>query len=177
MERHAIVTSPPYPNRHDYSRAYGVELAVALAGPEQLLAFRRQQIHSHPEASPSRDDISEFILPSAAEPVIVAAKAQPRGATRQFIPRLAYGYAVDMWLCLMEIARVLRFGGLAAIAVGNVSYAGVEYPTDLIVAELAMRAGLAVESIEVARRRSVSPQQVLRTGPGLLRESVVVLRR
>jgi hypothetical protein len=63
------------------------------------------------------------------------------------------------------------------VVVGNASYEGVEYPSDLIVAELVGRAGLVVEVILVARRRAASAQQSARLGGGKRRESVVLFRR
>jgi tRNA G10 N-methylase Trm11 len=174
----ALVTSPPYPNRHDYSRAYGLELSLGLCGPEELWAFRRQQLHSHPEARPKRRrDSASFEPPSAVLSVADAARRSPDPNTRRFVPEIALGWAFDMALVLEETERVLVPNGRAAFVVGNASYEGVEYPSDLVVAQLAEHAGLSIETILVARRRSVSAQQSARLGPGLRRESVVVLKK
>ena len=47
----AVITSPPYPNRHDYTRVFGVELDLLFglgAGVKQL---RYKAMRSHPEAA------------------------------------------------------------------------------------------------------------------------------
>ena len=50
----AVVTSPPYPNRHDYTRIFAVELMLAFLDPEEARRLRYQSFHSHPEARPDR---------------------------------------------------------------------------------------------------------------------------
>ena len=50
----AVITSPPYPNRHDYTRVFGVELMFAFLDWKENRDLRRQSFHSHPEARPRR---------------------------------------------------------------------------------------------------------------------------
>jgi hypothetical protein len=50
----AVITSPPYPNRHDYTRVFGVELMFGFLDWKKLRELRYQSFHSHPEARPER---------------------------------------------------------------------------------------------------------------------------
>ena len=49
----AVICSPPYPNRHDYTRVFGVELMFAFLDWHRTRNLRYQSFHSHPEARPS----------------------------------------------------------------------------------------------------------------------------
>ena len=46
----AVITSPPYPNRHDYTRVFGVELMVGFLTEAQTQRLRYESLRSHPEA-------------------------------------------------------------------------------------------------------------------------------
>ena len=63
----AIITSPPYPNRHDYTRVFGVELLYGFLNWEQTRQIRYQSIHSHPESRPRRPSYDDYILPRRPE--------------------------------------------------------------------------------------------------------------
>jgi hypothetical protein len=174
----AVVTSPPYPNRHDYSRAYGVELSLGLCGPGGPPRTAAPAAPLPPRGpAEAGDEVAAFEMPEAVEAVVEAARRSVDPSTRRFVPEIARGWALDMAICLGEVARVLVPGGRAAVVVGNATYEGVEYPSDLIVAELAGRAGLVVEAILVARRRAASAQQSARRVRTKRRESVVLARR
>lgn len=173
----AIITSPSYPNRCDYSRAYAVELCYALADTEQLWRYRRQQIYSHPEARPTLPagrypSVPDRVAATVAQ--ILARATDPN--TIRFVPQILTGWATDMAVVTTEMARVLRPGGHVAVVVANPSYEGIHYEADLVVAELFQAVGVRVDEIAVAARRRLSPQQERRYGPATRRESVIIGR-
>lgn len=59
----AVITSPPYPNRHDYTRVFGVELMFSFLDWAETRQLRYQSFHSHPEAHPERPEATEYALP------------------------------------------------------------------------------------------------------------------
>lgn len=63
----AVITSPPYPNRHDYTRVFGVELMFAFQDWEENRALRYQMFHSHPEGKPQRPDTEGYNAPSGLD--------------------------------------------------------------------------------------------------------------
>jgi tRNA G10 N-methylase Trm11 len=174
----AIITSPPYPNRHDYTRMFGVELAFGFLGHDAIREIRYQSVSSHPEAKPVRPESSKYRQPPALTAAI-AEIANRFGDTREKtrIPQMIAGYFLDLWLSLRESQRILRPGGYAAFVVGNARYKGITLEVDNLLAELAKSVGLEVNHIYVARRRGNSAQQMKTYGRQSQRESVVVLRR
>ncbi len=177
-----VVTSPPYANRHDYSRAYALELAF-LVDERELRRFRATHFEPHPEAHPEERfrDGGAARPPSArrvADAVELAAEeVGDRSNLRYRVPRMLRGYGADAVISAAEMARVLRPGGVAAVVVGNSSYAGIEYEADVIWAEALSAAGLFVEEVAVARERPPSPQQTLGGSVLRRRESVITARK
>jgi hypothetical protein len=60
----AVITSPPYPNRHDYTRVFGVELMFGFLDWNQTRQLRYQSFHSHPEARPLRPEAGGYVQPN-----------------------------------------------------------------------------------------------------------------
>ena len=166
----AVITSPPYPNRHDYTRVFGVELMFGFLDWERLRELRYQSFHSHPEARPERPAADEYEPPATLEDVISDLKDRR-------IQSMLRGYFLDMYLCLREIARVCRAGANVAVVVGNARYAGKAIHVDEYTAELGERAGLSCQEIRVIRWRGNSAQQMGRYGRQASRESVVLFKK
>ena len=89
----AVITSPPYPNRHDYTRIFGIELMFAFHDWEAHRALRYQTFHSHPEARPKRPSAEEYEAPESLERNI-------DHVSDQRMQRMLRGYFFDMYLCL-----------------------------------------------------------------------------
>jgi hypothetical protein len=169
----AVITSPPYPNRHDYTRVFAVELELGFTLGDSVKALRYAALHSHPEARPPLKPRN--YRPSKALKDEVARVALEHPDPR--IPRMLNGYFADMRLVMSELARVLRNGGVGALVVGNAQYAGVPIPVDEHLAGLARRAGLEVVDIIPLRERGNSAQQMATFGRRPSRESAVIVRR
>jgi tRNA G10 N-methylase Trm11 len=169
----AVITSPPYPNRHDYTRVFAVELELGFALGESVKALRYAALHSHPEARPPLKPRNYRASKTLRDEVARVAEEHPDPR----IPRMLKGYFADMFLVMGELARVLRKGGVAALVVGNAQYAGVPIPVDEHLARLARRAGLEVADIILLRERGNSAQQMATFGRHPSRESAVVVRR
>lgn len=166
----AVVTSPPYPNRHDYTRVFGVELMFAFVDWEGNRALRRQSFHSHPEARPERPPADEYVAPERLERSIDHLEDAR-------IRRMLRGYFLDMHLCLREIARVCRRNAKVAIVLGNARYGGKAILVDEFTAELGERAGLSCQEIRAVRWRGNSAQQMGKYGRLASRESVVLFEK
>jgi tRNA G10 N-methylase Trm11 len=169
----AVITSPPYPNRHDYTRVFAVELELGFTLGESVKALRYSALHSHPEARPPLKPRN--YRASRALRGEIARVAQEYPDPR--IPRMLNGYFADMRLVMGELARVLRKGGVAALVVGNAQYAGVPIPVDEHLASVARRAKLEVVDIIPLRERGNSAQQMATFGRQPSRESAVIVRR
>lgn len=169
----AVISSPPYPNRHDYTRVFGVELMFGFLDWAQTRQLRYQSFHSHPEARPVRPDANGYVQPRG----LTRALAQiGRRGTEARVIEMMEGYFLDLYLVLREIHRVCKPNARVAFVVGNARYQGVPLPVDEFTAELGEQAGLTCEKLLVARYRGNSAQQMGRYGRWPSRESVVVFR-
>ena len=166
----AVITSPPYPNRHDYTRVFGVELMFEFLDWEENRELRYQSFHSHPEARPQRPSARGYVPPERLERNI-----DHLGDAR--LQHMLRGYFLDMYLCLREAARVSRKGVMIALVVGNARYGGKAIAVDEFTAELGERAGLACQEIRAIRWRGNSAQQMGRYGRAASRESVVIFEK
>ena len=166
----AVITSPPYPNRHDYTRVFGVELMFAFLDWKENRDLRRQSFHSHPEARPRRPVAGDYVEPTRLNDAVCELR-DPR------IQRMLRGYFLDMHLCLGEVKRVCHSGAMMAFVLGNVRYDGRVIRVDEFTAELGERVGLECCEIRTVRWRGNSAQQMGRHGRVASRESIVMFRR
>ena len=170
----AVVTSPPYPNRHDYTRVFGIELMFGFLDWEQTRKLRYQSFHSHPEAHPTRPDASGY----TEHPHLARAVAQIRRKEKDpRIGEMLEGYFLDLYLVLREVRRVCKRNARVAFVVGNARYQGIPIIVDELAAEIGEQAGLRFEKLLVARHRGNSAQQMGLYGREPSRESLVVFRR
>ena len=169
-EYSAVITSPPYPNRHDYTRVFGVELMFAFQNWEENRLLRYQSFHSHPEARPERREVDDYHPPERLSDVV-------EKCIDVRVKRMLEGYFLDMYLSLCEVARACRTGGRVAYVVGNARYYGVELLVDEFTAEVGERAGLRCDEIRAVRWRGNSAQQMGKYGRVAARESVVIFTK
>lgn len=172
----ALITSPPYANRHDYSRVFHIVLLLLGLAESEVKRLRHQSIRSHVEAKAQaghRRMLGTYTSPDLLNAVLEALPpdADPR------INRLLRGYFEDIYLSLLEVRRTLRPGGRAAYVIGNVRHAGVMVPVDEIIADLAGQAGLTRDATWVIRLRGNAAQQMGQHGRVPSRESVVILSK
>lgn len=170
----AVITSPPYPNRHDYTRVFGVELLFGFLDWNATRDLRYQSFHSHPEARPERPAYDGYSQPSALAAVLDHVRENARDRR---VHRMIDGYFLDTFLSLREAKRLCRPGGRIAWVVGNAQYCGKALPVDELTAEIGEQAGLTCERLLVVRYRGNSSQQMGRFGRNPSRESIVVFRR
>ena len=170
----AVITSPPYPNRHDYTRVFGVELMFAFLNWEETRQIRYQSFHSHPESRPVRPELNDYRQPSKLRNTISnlnSTKVDSR------IPNMIEGYFKDLYVMLKEIKRVSKKGAKIAIVVGNAQYGGQPVPVDELTAEIGEYIGLKCQKLVVARYRGNSAQQMGKYGRRPARESVVIFTK
>jgi tRNA G10 N-methylase Trm11 len=170
----AVITSPPYPNRHDYTRVFGVELMFGFLDWEQTRQLRYQSFHSHPEARPVRPEANGYVQPRRLARAVAQIRRKEKDAR---VKEMIEGYFLDLYLVLREVHRVCKRGARVAFVVGNAQYRGVPLAVDEFTAQLGEQAGLKCEKLLVARYRGNSAQQMGRYGRNPSRESVVVFRK
>lgn len=169
----AIVTSPPYPNRHDYTRIFGVELMFGFLDWHETRNLRYQTFNSHPEAKPDRPQADGYEEPSF---VTCAIRKVARHEERKRVVNMLHGYFLDLFFSLKEVARALKPGGQAAFVLGNAQYDGVPIEVDKATARISEQVGLTCTEIRIVRERGNSAQQMKKYGRHPMRESVILMK-
>lgn len=169
-----LITSPPYPNRHDYTRIFNVELLFAFLDKEGVRKLRYQSFQSHVESRPQRSDGAGYREPKDLKQTLAELKAEPHDKR---IPPMLKGYFEDCYQNLVSSARLMKPGAPMAYVVGNARYSGVPIPVDEILARIGQQVGLKVEHILAVRYRGNSAQQMGEYGRKPSRESVVIFQK
>ncbi len=185
----AIITSPPYCNRYDYTRTYALELALLNIGEKDLLNLRQQMLSCTVE-NRAKDLLN--INPKWAKAIRVAdeqkllqvilgyldgqrAKGQ---LNNNGIPRMVRGYFYEMACVIAECARVLKPNAPLFMVNDNVRYAGVSISVDMIFSAIAESLGFYVENILVLPNgKGNSSQQMGEHGREELRKCIYVWRK
>lgn len=171
----AIITSPPYANRYDYTRTYSLELCFHFVRNfAELKAIRFGILRSHIE---SKVGIHEQPSHPAVREVVDILRDKGKALNNPRIPDMLTGYFVDMEKVIHEWARILAPGAKVAMVVDNVRFEGEMLPVDLVLSEMAEEAGFHVEQIIVARYKGNSSQQMGKYGRMPVRESIVLWRK
>jgi DNA modification methylase len=169
----AVVTSPPYLNRYDYSRTYALELCLlSVKSHQDMVDVRHSLLRSHVESKEHKG--KGICLPALVE-VLREVRAKPLNNER--LPIMIQGYFEDMNMVIRNMAEYLKPGGRAALVVANAQFNGQNVPTDLMLCELAECHGLTTESVLVTRYKGNSSQQMAIYGRRPIRESILFWRR
>jgi DNA modification methylase len=185
----AIITSPPYCNRYDYTRTYALELALLGIGEAELIHLRQQMLSCTVE-NRAKDLLS---LNQEWKTAIHAADNQKllqriltylddqklQGhLNNNGIPRMVRGYFYEMSCVIQECARVLKSNGIMITVNDNVRYAGASISVDLIFSDIAGKLGFNIEQIMVLPNgKGNSSQQMGLHGREPLRKCVYVWRK
>ena len=165
-----IITSPPYANRYDYTRTYGLELCFHFVKNfEELKAIRFGILRSHIESKIRKGEVPPH--PVIKEVVEILGRKKLNNPK---IPSMITTYFIDMQKVIREWFKVLTPGGKVAMVVDNVRFEGELIPVDLVLSEMAEEAGFEVKEIIVARYKGNSSQQMKKYGRVPVRESIVI---
>jgi len=185
----AIITSPPYCNRYDYTRTYALELALLNIDEKSLVKLRQAMLSCTVE---NREKDLLAINPLWTEAIAATDEQELLQSILRYlskqkalgklnnngIPRMVRGYFYEMACIIAESARVLRPNAPLIMVNDNVRYAGVSISVDLILSSIAEKLGFIVESIFVLQKdKGNSSQQMGEHGRESLRKCVYVWRK
>lgn len=174
-----IITSPPYPNEKDYTRATRLESVILgfIKSPQELRAIKNQLLRSNTRNVYAADQDDQWVHKFESVQRLateIEDKRQELGKTSGFeklyhrVVRLYFG---GMHRHLEALKRVLVPGALCAYVVGDQeSYFRITIRTGQLLAEIAEANGYKVERIDLWRTRLAT------TTGKQLREEVVILR-
>jgi len=188
-EYDAIITSPPYCNRYDYTRTYALELAL-LGTDEKALSELRQTMLSCTVENRAKDLLK--INPKWTRALAAADSQELLQAILKYledqkalgflnnngIPRMVRGYFYEMACVIEECHRVMKPGAPLFMVNDNVRYAGASISVDMILSAIAEKLGFYVENILVLPNgKGNSSQQMGEHGREELRKCVYIWRK
>ena len=146
----AIITSPPYLNKIEYTRVYEIETELFLG--KRNVNMVRSYIGLIPRKTPN--DLPRFL-----------------GDVD--LPPIALSYFQDMWKVTREMYRVLRKGGKGVMVVAEGIFPDRIVESDIILARLALETGFRKAKIWVVNRRVATRNRTIKIG--VARESMIFI--
>ena len=192
----AVITSPPYANRYDYTRTYALELAYLGVG-DDIFDLRQRQLSCTVENKPKLQELErryrsigqydryrgivEVIQSNRALREVNAAlrtRSERGEINNEGVLTMIAQYFAELTFVFAELYRVCRGGAYVAFVNDNVRYAGEVIPVDLISTNLAEQVGFEpVQVYVLPQRKGNSSQQMKKYGRVALRKSITVWRK
>lgn len=167
----AVITSPPYPNRHDYTRIYSLEMIFDfISSNDDLKRIRYETIRSHVEAR-KKYEATGYRKPIILDTLVTEIKKN--GTNNPKVISMLEGYFEDMYLSLAVIHRALKPKGKVSLVVSNVRFSGVNIVVDEILSEIGSQVGFTPREIWEVRYRGNSSQQMRDYRRNPSRESII----
>jgi DNA modification methylase len=185
----AIITSPPYCNRYDYTRTYALELALLNIGEQELINLRQEMLSCTVENRSKNLLNLNFNWKASLEisqshPLLqtilrcLEHQRLEKILNNNGIPRMIKGYFDEMACVIQECFRVLKPGAKLFMVNDNVRYSGISISTDIILSDFAEKLGFLVENILVLpSEKGNSSQQMGNHGRNPLRKCIYVWRK
>ena len=179
----AVITSPPYANRYDYTRTYALELAWLGYDNRNISELRQRLLSATVENRSKREQLAaqhgDALTLFDRHPAIAEiTDALESANARKELPnphviRLVRNYFMEMAVVIAELSRLCRPGASVFMVNDNVQYHGEEVPVDLILSDLAEQCGFRTDAIwTLARGKGNASQQMGRFGRRELRKCV-----
>ncbi|BAZ51152.1 site-specific DNA-methyltransferase [Nostoc sp. NIES-4103] len=185
----AIITSPPYCNRYDYTRTYALELALLGISETELINLRQKMLSCTVENRPKdllaiNSDWNKALAIVDSQNLLQAILKFLENQNSQgllnnkCIPRMVKGYFYEMACIIQECFRVLKPGAFLFMVNDNVRYAGASISVDMILCDFAEQLGFTVENILLLPSdKGNSSQQMGNHGREPLRKCVYVWKK
>ncbi len=190
----AVLTSPPYANRYDYTRTYALELVYLGCNDAMVKQLRQKMLSCTVENKDKQERLHNFYKEidrevdfntiestfykqeGLQEILTILNNYQTQGILNNAgIASLVHNYFYEMCFVVYELARILKPGGTVVMVNDNVRYAGEEVPVDLILSDMAESFGLSIKRIwTLGRGKGNSSQQMGSHGRTELRKCVYV---
>ena len=193
----AVISSPPYCNRYDYTRTYALELAY-LGIDEEGIRNLRQELLSCTVENKSKierlrtfytqigrlntfDRVMEIVQSNSALQEINKAlvqRSQNGEINNKGVLKMVEGYFTELTFLFAELFRVCKSGSYLAFVNDNVRYAGEVIPVDYLTTNLAEQIGFTPVKIYTLRQlKGNSSQQMKKYGRVPLRKSITIWQK
>lgn len=189
-----VITSPPYCNRYDYTRTYGLELNYLGLSTQDVNSLRQTLLSCTVENRSKMEALRAFyqslgresdydkveaILESNAAFQEIKRALNKRNENGDInndgVLRMVDGYFTELTFLFFEIFRVCKKGAHVAFVNDNVRYGGEVIPVDFLCTSFAEQIGFKpVKVYTLKQQKGNSSQQMKRYGRVPLRKSITV---
>jgi hypothetical protein len=157
---HAVISSPPYPTEHDYTRNTRLELAFLdfVATRDCVREIKEDMIRSHTKGIYASDRDGDLVhgnqtINGLADIVAEVCEGKNYGFARLY-PTVIREYFGGMKRHFESIASLMPRGARYAVVVGDqASYFNISIPTAKLLGNIAEQCGFEVEENIVWRQR------------------------
>lgn len=168
------ITSPPYLNTFDYTDIYRPELFLGkfITDAKSLYNLRLETVRSHVQAKwelPTQNNFG-FLYEKTMKHI----NENKENLMHKYIPMMIQAYFEDMLNILKLLKTKAAKDAQIWFIVSNSAYAGHEVPVDLIIGDLATKAGWYLKDIAVLRYLKKRKTKYS-TNITQLRESAIIL--
>lgn len=192
-----VITSPPYCNRYDYTRTYGLELAYLGKNDDEIKKLRQALLSCTVESKPKievlrehydkigrHNDFESIIEKVTSNPVLneINSALQARNANGEInnkgVLKMVNGYFTELTFLYAELFRTCKPGAHVAFVNDNVRYAGEVIPVDYLSTSLAESVGFKPVKVYTLRQtKGNSSQQMAKYGRVALRKSITIWKK
>jgi len=173
-----VISSPPYPTEHDYTRNSRLELAFleSVFDRDSLRSIKDNMLRSHTKGLYKRDDDEKYItdikrIDQIIRELEIKVKEKKHGFARLY-PKVVKEYFGGMARHLYTLYDSLEDGAVCAYVVGDQSsYLQVHIPTAEILSAIAKNIGYNVVGIDHWRDRWST------TTAKKVKENILILRK
>lgn len=189
-----VITSPPYCNRYDYTRTYGLELAYLGKNDEDIKELRQTLLSCTVESKSKVEMLKEHyekigrlehykkVMDTVKNNTVLAeilSALQARNANGEInnkgILRMVEGYFLELAFLFSELYRICKPGAKVAFVNDNVRYAGEVIPVDYLCTNIAEQLGFRPVKIYTLRqKKGNSSQQMAKYGRVAIRKSITI---
>ena len=192
-----VITSPPYCNRYDYTRTYGLELAYLNKNDEEVKELRQKLLsctvenktkilllHEHYKKIGRHDEYKKvldiFFQNKVRNEINDALKSRNEKGdiNNKGVLRMVDCYFLELTVLFSELYRICKPGAHVAFVNDNVRYAGEVIPVDYLCTELAEQIGFKpVKIYTLKQQKGNSSQQMSKYGRVALRKSITIWQK
>ena len=193
----AVITSPPYCNRYDYTRTYGMELAYLGKSDSDIRNLRQEllsctvenktkieRLKDYYETIGRLDDFKTILNVIQSNKVLqevnnaLNARNNNGEINNKGVLKMVDGYFTELGFLFAELFRVCKSGAYVAFVNDNVRYAGEVIPVDYLTTDLAEQLGFrAVKIYTLKQQKGNSSQQMAKYGRVALRKSITIWQK
>lgn len=193
----AVISSPPYCNRYDYTRTYAMELAYLGISEKEVRKLRQDLLSCTVENKSKIDQLHDYYIQIGKEECyerimnVVNNNAVLKEINEALMKRneigeinnkgvlkMVDGYFTELTFLFYELYRICKSGAYVAFVNDNVRYAGEIIPVDYLTTNLAEQIGFApIKIYTLKQQKGNSSQQMKKYGRVALRKSITIWKK